>query len=688
VLRSASSSGPGSTHSSGGSPSADNWLLNLWPGGAASSNASAPAFGSQWSHTPASSGGGPAYTRANSSSSSYSSSSNSYKPPQWRLQQSAAAVVQQQARRGLVRPGTPRTHAASSSTSSRASCSAHTSKPLPAQQAVPRAQASGSAAPAAAPASAAAAAPSVDAASAGVQQHAAGASGGTPPGGAGNLVVYDSTTGTTTDSSGSSWEEESGALITLSGSWGDSNGSSASSSSSNHSVSQLLWGDLLPPHAAAAVSGDSGAGGSGHGTAASSNKLALLLGDTYPGLLRRGGDSSSSSASRRGSGGSSAASSNIPGRVLRSPADVAAALQSARAHAHVAIWRQNRHQQGWRGAFASHQQQWQQQQWPQRDRQPGSGSSGSSGSGSSWDEADWLSAVLSHPASRLTANSNAVLTNSLRRLATARGSGSGRRRGSVAAAPAADGGGDEDVLDPDALLGSILARFDSLTLEEFEELSLQLAKMGYQPSDSWLAAFDRCACLCVRLRVPAACVGGCAAAVVVHATHAARLAPHYVSAMLPRSCAHAQPACRSSLQVMPGGSPRLLSKLLLARAKLSGPISADWCAACLAHMTASPHKLSVSSWVNALWACVRLRHPPSRCAACMSVHVCACVRACVRVCATPAAAGRAIAQPANLHTSPPCAPRAAPRRATNTGSSRRPSLPAAPSAWTRSRQSC
>ncbi|KAF6264801.1 hypothetical protein COO60DRAFT_1482673 [Scenedesmus sp. NREL 46B-D3] len=63
---------------------------------------------------------------------------------------------------------------------------------------------------------------------------------------------------------------------------------------------------------------------------------------------------------------------------------------------------------------------------------------------------------------------------------------------------------------------------------------------------------------------------------------------------------------------MPGGSPRLLSRLLLARSKLRGGCSGAWCEACLRAMTAAPARLTVSSWVNALAALVRLRHAPGR----------------------------------------------------------------------------
>jgi hypothetical protein len=67
------------------------------------------------------------------------------------------------------------------------------------------------------------------------------------------------------------------------------------------------------------------------------------------------------------------------------------------------------------------------------------------------------------------------------------------------------------------------------------------------------------------------------------------------------------------MTAMPGGSPRLLSRLLLARSKLPGSCSTAWCDACLEAMTAQPERLTVSSWVNALWALVRLKHAPGRC---------------------------------------------------------------------------
>lgn len=66
------------------------------------------------------------------------------------------------------------------------------------------------------------------------------------------------------------------------------------------------------------------------------------------------------------------------------------------------------------------------------------------------------------------------------------------------------------------------------------------------------------------------------------------------------------------MRAMPGGSPRLLSRLLLARARLPGPYCGAWSSMCLRYMTGAPDKLSVSSWANALWALVRMRHAPSR----------------------------------------------------------------------------
>lgn len=69
------------------------------------------------------------------------------------------------------------------------------------------------------------------------------------------------------------------------------------------------------------------------------------------------------------------------------------------------------------------------------------------------------------------------------------------------------------------------------------------------------------------------------------------------------------------MRVVPGGSPRLLSRLLLARARLPGPYCRAWCSMCLSHMTGAPRKLSASSWANALWALVKMKHVPDRCAA-------------------------------------------------------------------------
>ncbi|WIA37136.1 hypothetical protein OEZ86_014099 [Tetradesmus obliquus] len=109
------------------------------------------------------------------------------------------------------------------------------------------------------------------------------------------------------------------------------------------------------------------------------------------------------------------------------------------------------------------------------------------------------------------------------------------------------------------LLESVRARFASFGLQHFEEVALQLGQLGYEPDDEWLASFER-----------------------------------------------------HSMAVMPGGSPRLLSRLLLARSKLPGACSSSWCGACLEAMTAQPERLTVSSWVNALWALVRLKHAPGR----------------------------------------------------------------------------
>jgi hypothetical protein len=115
------------------------------------------------------------------------------------------------------------------------------------------------------------------------------------------------------------------------------------------------------------------------------------------------------------------------------------------------------------------------------------------------------------------------------------------------------------------------------------------------------------------------------------------------------------------MSVMAGGTPRLVSRLLMARARLSSGVSGNsvtpagaasdgsvlagdgstagqllgstgesviadcvagsagstvtctaWCDTCLVYMTAAPEKLSASSWSHALWALVKLKHKPSR----------------------------------------------------------------------------
>jgi hypothetical protein len=106
--------------------------------------------------------------------------------------------------------------------------------------------------------------------------------------------------------------------------------------------------------------------------------------------------------------------------------------------------------------------------------------SSSASPSSSGDDADWLTAVLSAPTSRLSSHSNAVLTNSLKRLASLRSSG-GALAGSSAAA----------VVNTEGLLDSIRARFGSFQLQQFEEVALQLAQLEYLPDEGWLAAFDR-----------------------------------------------------------------------------------------------------------------------------------------------------------------------------------------------------
>jgi hypothetical protein len=104
------------------------------------------------------------------------------------------------------------------------------------------------------------------------------------------------------------------------------------------------------------------------------------------------------------------------------------------------------------------------------------------------DDADWLTAVLSVSTSKLSVHSNAVLTNSLKRLASLRLTGGS----SAAAAAAAAVEGPEGLV---GLLESVRARFASFGLQHFEEVALQLGQLGYQPDDEWLASFERWAAL-------------------------------------------------------------------------------------------------------------------------------------------------------------------------------------------------
>jgi hypothetical protein len=121
----------------------------------------------------------------------------------------------------------------------------------------------------------------------------------------------------------------------------------------------------------------------------------------------------------------------------------------------------------------------QQQLRSEQSSDVGSSSSASSRSTSSSEDPDWLTAVLSAPTSRLSSHSNAVLTNSLKRLASLRSTGGGL----AASAAAVDG--------TEGLLDSIRARFDSFQLQQFEEVAVQLAQLRYQPEAAWLAAFER-----------------------------------------------------------------------------------------------------------------------------------------------------------------------------------------------------
>jgi hypothetical protein len=102
------------------------------------------------------------------------------------------------------------------------------------------------------------------------------------------------------------------------------------------------------------------------------------------------------------------------------------------------------------------------------------------------DDADWLTAVLSVSTSKLSVHSNAVLTNSLKRLASLRLTG-GSSSAAAAAAAAVEG--------PEGLVGlleSVRARFASFGLQHFEEVALQLGQLGYEPDEEWLASFERC----------------------------------------------------------------------------------------------------------------------------------------------------------------------------------------------------
>jgi hypothetical protein len=95
--------------------------------------------------------------------------------------------------------------------------------------------------------------------------------------------------------------------------------------------------------------------------------------------------------------------------------------------------------------------------------------------------------VLSVSTSKLSVHSNAVLTNSLKRLASLRLTG-GSSGAAAAAAAAAAVEGPEGLV---GLLESVRVRFASFGLQHFEEVALQLGQLGYQPEDEWLASFER-----------------------------------------------------------------------------------------------------------------------------------------------------------------------------------------------------
>lgn len=249
----------------------------------------------------------------------------------------------------------------------------------------------------------------------------------------------------------------------------DSSSSSSSAAINAARSQQLFFYDLMPPAAAAAVAAEQ------HPSSASGADLTLLLGDTYPQEAVGQGAAGHGFANQSGNGEEQeqeqqqqlepsfrqALQAN-PG-LLPVPEPNAAGLKWA-VRGVAPLGRPTPRNSS-------------------RSRAPTRSSSSSyntSSSSSTSEDSDWLTAVLSVPTSKLSSHSNAVLTNSLRRLASLRNVAGGP---AAAAAAGMDG--------PEGLLDSIRARFGTFQLQQFEEVALQLAQLGYQPDKDWLAAFDR-----------------------------------------------------------------------------------------------------------------------------------------------------------------------------------------------------
>jgi hypothetical protein len=262
-----------------------------------------------------------------------------------------------------------------------------------------------------------------------------------------------------------------------------------SSSSSRGESSQLFLYDLMSPAAAEAAA----AAGKAASGASSNSKLSLLLGDTYHGSIP-----------------ATDATLSAGGSPLASADEVFGTQQQRHKRQQRNKQQQQRGQQGWGAPFegadspvvplpdAAALQRSLRSMAPfgrpsptssstsSSSRQVGRTSSSSSASSAS-EDSDWLTAVLSAPTSRLSSHSNTVLTNSLRRLASLR-QAAGIGLGGAAAAAAAAADADEGLR---GLLDSIRSRFGTFQLQQFEEVALQLAQLGYQPNAEWLAAFER-----------------------------------------------------------------------------------------------------------------------------------------------------------------------------------------------------